>query len=195
MGWGTSEHEGYADAKRADGSWSGPTRRADDPDAVAYQAVCSCGWRSQREHPVPPPPADAPRDERGIRHGSAWDAWIVALEAANAACWNDWDAEHFGSLLDYEPHQHLVLARDAGGRRHFLDGRPVHAGTVLELLLADGRWLRVRYEWSWNDEPPTAHFALGAPAEAQRQEVAPVASLQLPSGAVLRWPAERGSDR
>ena len=33
MGWGTDEHEGFADEKRADGSWSGGTTRSGDSDA------------------------------------------------------------------------------------------------------------------------------------------------------------------
>ncbi len=188
MGWGTDEHEGYADEKRADGSWSGPWHHGGDPDAIAYQAVCSCGWRSQREHPVPPRPTDVPRDEQGLPHGPAWDAWNQALEAADTACYEDWNAEHFEPLLGYEPHQHLVLARDEGGRRHFLDGRPVHAGTTLELLCADGHWLRVRYQWSGDDRPPTAATALGAPAEAERQGLQPIVEFALPPRAILRWP-------
>jgi hypothetical protein len=135
MGWGADEHEGFADEKRPDGSWSSPTHRGGDPDAVAYQAACSCGWRSAREHPVPPRPTDVQCDERGISHGPAWDAWTAALEAASDACWDDWRAEHFDPLLGYEPHTQLIEASDAGGRRHFLDGRPVHAGMMLELLL------------------------------------------------------------
>lgn len=190
MGWGTAEHEGFADERRPDGSWSGGTTRSGDPDAVAYQAVCSCGWRSEREHPVPPRPSDVPRDERGLSHGPAWDAWIAALEAANDACWDDWRAEHFDPLLGYEPHTQLIEASDAGGRRHFLDGRAVHAGTTLELLLPDGNWLRGRYEWSYTaGDPPTLHVALGGPAEAERQHELPVVSFPLPARAVLRWPA------
>lgn len=194
MGWGTNEHEGYADEKRADGSWSGPSHRGGDPDAIAYQAVCSCGWRSEREHPVPPRPQAMPRDERGLAHGPVYDAWIAALEEANDACMDDWDAEHFQPMLGYEPHQQLVLGRSDGGQRHFLDGLPVHAGDNLELLCADGHWLRVRYEWSGeHDQAPTAHVALGAPPEAERQGLHPTVNFTVPSRAVLRWPAARGT--
>ena len=118
------------------------------------------GWRSEREHRVPPAPPDVPRDERGIRHGPAWDEWIAALEAASDACREDWNAEHFEPLLGYEPHQQLVLARDDGGPA--LPRRASRARrVVLELLAHDGRWLSVRYEWGWDDSPPTAHLALG----------------------------------
>jgi hypothetical protein len=130
---------------------SGPTgrgraTRSGDPDAIAYQAVCSCGWRSQREHPVPPRPPDEPRDDHGLPHGPEWDAWTATLEAASDTCYQEWRGERFDPLLGYEPHTQLIEASDAGGRRHFLDGRPVHAGMTLELLLPDGQWLRGRYE-------------------------------------------------
>ena len=107
--------------------------------------------------PVPPRPQDMPRDERGLAHGPVYDAWIAALEAADEACHEDWDAEHFQPMLGYEPHQHLVLGRSEGGQRHFSTAWPVHAGDSLGLLCADGHWLRVRYEWSWDhDRAPTA---------------------------------------
>jgi hypothetical protein len=189
MGWGTSEHEGFADEGRADGSWSGGASRWGEPDAVAYQAVCSCGWRSEREHPVPLRPADVPCDARGHSHGPASEAWLAALEAASDACWADWRIEHFDPLLGYEPHTQLIEAADPGGRRHFLDGRPVHAGTTLELLLAGGQWLRGRSEWSYAaGQSPTFHVALGGPAGAERQGELPVVSFRLPPRAVLRWP-------
>jgi len=190
VGWGTAEHESFADEKRPDGLWPGGTsRRPGDPEAIAYQAACSCGWRSEREHPLPTRPTDVPRDEQGSSYGPAWDGWIAALEAAGDACWEDWRAEHFDPLLGYEPHTQLIEAADAGGRRHFLDGRPVHAGTTLELLLADGHWMTGRYEWSFAaGEPPTLHVMLGGPAEAERQGELPVVSFTVPPRAVLRWP-------
>jgi len=188
MGWGTGEHEGYADQKWPDGRWSGATHRGGDPDAVAYQAICICGWRSEREHPVAPRPANGPRDERGRSHGPAWEAWNDELEKTQDACWEDWNAEHFEALLGYEPHQQLILAEDDGGRRHFLDGHPIHAGTCLELLGAAGHWLTIRYEWSWDEQPPTAQLTLGAPPGAERHQIAPAVSFPLPPRAVLRWP-------
>lgn len=98
----------------------------------------------------------------------------------------------FDPLLGYEPHTQLIEASDAGGRRHFLDGRPVHAGTTLELLMPDGHWLSGRYEWNFvAGEAPTLDLALGGPAEAQRQGEVPVVSFPLPARAVLRWP-QRG---
>ena len=188
MGWGSGEHEGYSDEKRADGSWSGPTHRSSDPPTVAYRAQCSCGWHCEREHPIPPRPTDMPLDDRSLPYGPAYDAWLAALEAAESACWEDWNAEHFQPMLGYEPHQHLILGRSDGGQRHYLDGRPVHAGDVLQLLLADDHWLPVRYEWSWDDKPPRAYAALGAPAQAARQDQQPLIEFSLPPRAILRWP-------
>jgi hypothetical protein len=183
MGWGTDAHEGWADENWPDGSWSGSTHRGGDLDAVAYQAVCSCGWRSAREHPVASPPCDAPRDQRGMRYGRAWDAWIETREAANDACWDDWSAEHFDPLLGYEPHTQLIEAADEGGGRHFLDGRAVHAGATLELLLGDGHWVAGRYEWSSQAGGRASfHVGLGGPAEAERQAVTPAVSFEPPAG-------------
>jgi hypothetical protein len=46
----------------------------------------------------------------------------------------------------------LELRRDPDGLRHFLDGRAVHCGTALELLLAGDNWLPGRYECDLHDE-------------------------------------------
>ena len=121
----------------------------------------------------------ARRARRAIR--AAWEAWIAALEAAGDACLDDWRAEHFDPLLGYEPHTQLIEASDAGGRRHFLDGRPVHAGMTLELLLPGGHWLAGRYEWSYvAGELPTLHVELGGTAEAERQGEVPAVPFPLP---------------
>ena len=83
----------------------------------------------------------------------------------------------------------FVLGQDAGGLRHFLGGRPVHAGTALELRLPDDEWVVVRYEWSWDVAVrPRAYLALGARGE--ELGYAPVVEFSLPQGAELRWPAE-----
>lgn len=82
------------------------------------------------------------------------------------------------------------MGRTEGGPRHFLDGRPVHAGTTLELMLADGRWVRIRYEWGWQaDAPPTAHLPLGIPESAEKLADPTSVSFDLPARAILRWPA------
>lgn len=189
MGWGTEPHEGWADERLADGRWTGGTRRGGEGDAVLVQAACGCGWRSDREHPVPPRPANLPCDERGVSYGPEYDGWIAELEAAEDACWQDWNAEHYQPLLGYEPHTQLILGRGEGGQRHFLDGHPVHAGAALEVLMANGTWLRVRYEWSFADGTlPTAAAALGVPDAAQNFQEPSIVEFALPADAILRWP-------
>lgn len=100
--------------------------------------------------------------------------------------------EHIEPMRGVEPHTQLILGSDAGGQRHFLDGRPVHAGTRLELLLDDGHWAPIRLEWSLNrPDEPDAYLGLGVPAGARELgEYLPV-KFTLPPGAILRWP-ERG---
>ncbi|MBA3807306.1 MAG: hypothetical protein H0X28_02755 [Solirubrobacterales bacterium] len=182
MGWGYEPHEGYADEKWPDGHWTGGSgRSATDPDPLAYRASCSCGWRSEHEHPVPPRPES--RDE------ATRETWFLQREGVYDRCQQDWNAEHFEGMLGYEPHQQLILGKSPGGPRHFLDGRPVNAGSALELLLEhENRWLPIRYEWSWqNDQPPTAHIALGVPPGAEGLTHLTV-SFPLPPRAILRWP-------
>ncbi len=189
MGWGNLPHEGSADRKAPDGRWLGLTTRSGDFEEVARQAVCECGWRSPYEHLVPPRPRDVERDERGIPHGAVWDAWIAEVEAAEGVCYEDWRMGHYEPLLGYEPETQLVLARTEGGPRHFLAGLPVPAGATLELLLDDGDWVSIRYEWSWRrDELPQAYIALGVPNGARAFGERPAVSFELPSTAILRWP-------
>lgn len=47
----------------------------------------------------------------------------------------------------------LELGRDAGGPRYFLDERPVHAGTLLEVQRDPRGVERVRFEWNGLDAP------------------------------------------
>jgi hypothetical protein len=176
------------DEQRADGTWSGPARGRGDPDVIAYRAACSCGWHADREHAVPGSWPNILRDDRGVPHGPAWDAWRDAFAVVESACHEDWNAGHFEPLLGYEPHQHLVLAHDDRGPCHVLDGLPVHAGAGLQLLAADGHWLAIRYEWTGDERQPTAHMALGAPPEARRQEFLPTVEFSLPPRAILRRP-------
>lgn len=75
----------------------------------------------------------------------------------------------------------LEVVPESSGLRHFLDGRPVHAGTMLELQLPGGVWALGRYEWSFQrDDGPLLYLELSGTAAT-----APAA---LPPGAVLRWP-------
>lgn len=75
------------------------------------------------------------------------------------------------------------LREDAGGLRHFLDGRPVHAGAELELLLADGTRIRGRYEWGFERRRRPTFKVDVAPASEELE-----VSFPLPPKAKLRWP-------
>jgi hypothetical protein len=177
MGWGSEPHEGFHDDRGANGTWTGGTSSGPADALVAKQTVCSCGWRSERVHEIGSCP-ELP--------GPALEAWY---ERASDDCYEDWRAEHYEPILGYEPHTMMIEGESPGGRRHFLDGRPVHAGTTLDLLLPDGHWQRVRYEWSFTREtPPRAYLQLGGPAAAERLDAAPQVSFELPPRAVLRWP-------
>jgi hypothetical protein len=80
------------------------------------------------------------------------------------------------------------MRRSPSGLVHVLDGAPVHEGALLELLLADGTWLRGTYSWSgvaarW----PGLRFELGgAPAGVQDSSRRPMAVMALPPQARLR---------
>jgi hypothetical protein len=68
-------------------------------------------------------------------------------------------ARRANSGVEWSP---IVVGRDGGGRRDFLDGQPIHCGTGLELQAFEvrsddyGEWrvwlqtsMRVRYEMEW----------------------------------------------
>lgn len=42
----------------------------------------------------------------------------------------------------------VIEGKDAGGRRHYLQGKAIHCGTIIELLMPGGNWQRVRFELS-----------------------------------------------
>jgi hypothetical protein len=82
-----------------------------------------------------------------------------------------------------------------GSRRHFLDGVAVHCGDGLELGLADGSWMSVRYELGWyknGERKPLLYFAVkvAGPPNAHWE---PEACIEIPAHATLRWP--RRGDR
>ena len=74
----------------------------------------------------------------------------------------------------------LVDGRDGGGRRHFLAGRAVHAGTGLMLFTRQG-WVRGRYESDRGDP-----FFIFRPIPGSDDE----ASLRIGYYASLAWPDE-----
>jgi len=52
--------------------------------------------------------------------------------------------------------------KDKGGPslRHFLAGRLVESGAILEVQLAEGGWLPLRYEARWVEDDGEAHAGL-----------------------------------
>ena len=90
------------------------------------------------------------------------------LGAAEDARWDDRSAGHFDPMLGYEPAAQLILGRSDGGPRHFLNGHLVDAGSSLELLLEDGTWLPIRYEWSWQPDTQPSAYAASASLPARR---------------------------
>jgi len=88
------------------------------------------------------------------------------------------------------PWMPLEIRRGLSEARHYLDGRAVRRGDLLELLLPGGRVLRGRYEWDSDS---------GDPLERSPALVIEVAGgtwgevdafLHLPPEARLRWPPE-----
>jgi hypothetical protein len=51
--------------------------------------------------------------------------------------------------------QTLSLHWEASGPRYHLDGKPVHAGDVLEAQTSDGTWIPVRFEYDWDPAAKT----------------------------------------
>ena len=91
----------------------------------------------------------------------------------------------------------LEVQKEPGGLRHYLAGKPVHAGMPLELLMADGSWLSGRYENKRYEDGLLARFHFDVRCKTAIHEVAndprsptayPDASCDLPPDAELRWP-------
>lgn len=80
----------------------------------------------------------------------------------------------------------LVEEVDAGGRRHYLDGAPVHAGQPLCLLTHDG-WLAGRYE-----SRRSAGGGLAGVFHFRLPGVWDDAGIPIPSRARLAWPEQLG---
>jgi hypothetical protein len=85
---------------------------------------------------------------------------------------------------------HLELRTEPSGPRHYLDAKPVHAGSGLQLLLVPDFWVPGRYEWSfrWEDRP-LLYVQLGGRGGGHSGR-APLLEVRLPEEALLRWPAE-----
>lgn len=65
----------------------------------------------------------------------------------------------------------------ASGYRHYLDGRAVHAGTLLEVL-TDSGWVPGRYEWCF--QPERSPFLVTDDGTDEAVVVG--------SNAIIRWP-------
>lgn len=183
MGWGDPPHEGYVARVLRDGRLTGVWSAETNRESTGWGGlVCTCGWRGGRYRAFG---VDA--------EGRRWwpEATDADMEAEDDAAYREWRQDHMAPLIDPLPENRLVLGNDAGGRRHFLAGRPVHAGTGLELRLLDGVWVRIRYEWNWDPKRrPDAYLGLGGPGEAIGPEWTPApVSFPLPELAELRWPA------
>jgi len=46
----------------------------------------------------------------------------------------------------------LIFRFGSPGKRYYLADQGVHAGDLLEMLLDDGAWQRVRFEWNPHEE-------------------------------------------
>lgn len=90
---------------------------------------------------------------------------------------------------------HLELGKDSGGLRHFLCGRPVHAGTGLRLRLPGGHVVRVRYEGDWREGTvhPLLYLSVGENDEVLLSE--PSYGRGVLARLDLAWPDEEEDPR
>jgi hypothetical protein len=82
----------------------------------------------------------------------------------------------------------LELRQGVQGLCHYLEGALIDEGTPLEVLLADGTWLRGLYSWSGvSARWPGLRFELAAPSTATSEALRrPMAVMALPPQAQLR---------
>lgn len=166
-------HEDWIfEARDVEGAWHAAGPMDDAPPATSWRVVCACGWTSEPEE---------------VQGGAA--AGSQADGSAQEACWEQRTA-HLAEIRRPDPSTVLIESRDGGGLRHFLAGRAVHGGTGLELQIADGRWVRGRYEWSFRaGAPAMLHIALALPEGVDPGQFAPpTLEVSLPAAAILRRP-------
>lgn len=73
---------------------------------------------------------------------------------------------------------HLEARIEPQGPRHYLDGRIVNVGDIIEFQLNDGIWSRGEYHWTFTDtEKPYVRTPDGG-------------VLEVIPGAMLRWPEQ-----
>jgi hypothetical protein len=82
----------------------------------------------------------------------------------------------------------LELRGAPGERAHVLADQPLRRGDEIELLLADGYWLRGRYEWSGIEARwPGLRIDLGGlPPPASPEALTPAAVMALHPDAIVR---------
>ena len=72
-----------------------------------------------------------------------------------------------------------LIHEGSSGYRHYLDGKAVHVGSMLELLIDDG-WISGRYEWLFSPD--------AQPYLVNRLDTGNDQAVILDSYAQLRWP-------
>jgi hypothetical protein len=84
----------------------------------------------------------------------------------------------------------LELRGADGNRKHYLQGRVVVAGDVVEVLLADGQWLRGEYQWNGRESSwPGLRVPLGGPWVERGYDNRPLAAvISVHPDACMRWP-------
>jgi hypothetical protein len=76
----------------------------------------------------------------------------------------------------------LELVERFGRYKHYLLGRPVNGGDILELCMSGG-WVSGRYECDAAAAAPRFYFSVELGGGRVWQS-----SFELPEGALLRWP-------
>jgi len=86
--------------------------------------------------------------------------------------------------------ERLELRGPEGARVHHLQGAPLERGDEVELLLADGYWLRGRYDWSGLEARWAGlRIELGGPWQDNVYEIRPPSAVMaLHPDAILRRP-------
>ncbi|HKU36584.1 MAG TPA: hypothetical protein VJR89_00515 [Polyangiales bacterium] len=87
--------------------------------------------------------------------------------------------------MEDERNQSSTLEWHEPRRKHYLSGRPVHSGDLIEVCFSSG-WLPMRYEWNDSQIAPHFHFTVELGGGRVWQSF-----LELPDDVLLRWPAVR----
>jgi hypothetical protein len=82
------------------------------------------------------------------------------------------------------PSQTVRLVERDGRARYWLGDRPVNGGDPIDLCFGGG-WVTGRFEWTGaRVERPRFHYSISLVAQGRVVE----GDLELPEGAVVRWP-------